>query len=60
MNVRTTRESAARDCPNDIRSLRNILTLVEGSDELEDPHAVQILLQSIKTREINILVESLN
>jgi hypothetical protein len=28
-------------------ALRNILTLVEGSDELED--ALQILLQSIKT-----------
>ena len=26
-----------------------ILTLVEGSDELEDAHAMQILLQSIKT-----------
>jgi hypothetical protein len=30
-------------------ALRNILKLVEGSDELEDAHAVQILLQSIKT-----------
>jgi hypothetical protein len=28
-------------------ALRNILTLVEGSDELED--ALKILLQSIKT-----------
>jgi hypothetical protein len=30
-------------------ALRNILKLVEGSDELEDAHAMQILLQSIKT-----------
>jgi hypothetical protein len=28
---------------------KNILKLVEGSDELEDTHAQQILLQSIKT-----------
>jgi hypothetical protein len=30
-------------------ALLNILNLVEGSDEIEDPHATQILLQSIKT-----------
>ena len=30
-------------------ALRNILKLVEGSDEVEDAHALQILLQSIKT-----------
>jgi hypothetical protein len=30
-------------------ALRSILMLVEGSDELEDAHAMQILLQSIKT-----------
>jgi len=30
-------------------ALRNILNLVEGSDEIEDVHALQILLQSIKT-----------
>jgi hypothetical protein len=30
-------------------ALRNILKLVEGSDELEDTHAMQVLLQSIKT-----------
>jgi hypothetical protein len=30
-------------------ALNNILKLVEGSDELEDAHAKQILLQSIKT-----------
>jgi hypothetical protein len=30
-------------------ALRNILKLVEGSDEVEDAHAMQILLQSIKT-----------
>ena len=30
-------------------ALRDILTLVDGSDEMEDVHALQILLQSIKT-----------
>jgi hypothetical protein len=30
-------------------ALRNILKLVEGSDELEDAHALQILSQSVKT-----------
>jgi hypothetical protein len=30
-------------------ALLNILKLVEGSDELEDARAMQILLQSIKT-----------
>ncbi len=30
-------------------ALRNILILVDGSDEVEDVHALQILLQSIKT-----------
>jgi hypothetical protein len=30
-------------------ALRNILKLVEESDELEDAHAMQILLQGIKT-----------
>ena len=30
-------------------ALNNILELVEGSDEVEDTHALQILLQSIKT-----------
>jgi hypothetical protein len=30
-------------------ALRNILKLVEGSDEVEDSRALQILLQSIKT-----------
>jgi hypothetical protein len=30
-------------------ALRNILTLVDGSDEMEDVRALQILLQSIKT-----------
>ena len=29
-------------------ALRNILSLVDGSDEVEDAHALQILLQSIK------------
>ena len=30
-------------------ALRNILTLVDGSDEIEDVRAMQLLLQSIKT-----------
>src|SRR6266404_5213485 len=30
-------------------ALRNTLSLVDGSDEVEDVHALQILLQSIKT-----------
>jgi hypothetical protein len=29
-------------------ALRNILSLVDESDEVEDVHALQILLQSIK------------
>jgi hypothetical protein len=28
---------------------RNILTLVDGADEMEDVYALQLLLQSIKT-----------
>ena len=32
-----------------VEALRNILTLVDGSDEVEDVHALQILLQSIRT-----------
>jgi hypothetical protein len=30
-------------------ALRNILTLVDGSDEMDEVHALQILLQSIET-----------
>ena len=30
-------------------ALRNILSLVDGLDEMEDVHALQILLLSIKT-----------
>jgi hypothetical protein len=30
-------------------ALRNILTLLDGSDEMEDVRALQILLQSIRT-----------
>jgi hypothetical protein len=30
-------------------ALRNILTLVDGSEEMEDVHVLQILLESIKT-----------
>ena len=31
-------------------ALRNILSLVDGSDEMEDVHALQIRLQSIKLK----------
>ena len=30
-------------------ALRNILTLVDGSDEIEDARALHLLLESIKT-----------
>ena len=30
-------------------ALRNILTLVDGSEEIEDVHALQILLESVRT-----------
>ena len=30
-------------------ALRNILILVEGSDEMEDANALQMLLESVKT-----------
>jgi hypothetical protein len=30
-------------------ALRNILKLIDGSDELEDAHTLQVLLRSIKT-----------
>jgi hypothetical protein len=30
-------------------ALRNILSLADGSDEMEDVHALQLLLQSINT-----------
>jgi hypothetical protein len=30
-------------------ALRNILILVDGSHEIEDVHALQVLLQSIRT-----------
>jgi hypothetical protein len=36
-------------CATPEEALRNILILVDGSDEVEDVHALQILLQSIKT-----------
>ena len=37
------------NAPDRDESFRNILKLVEGSDEVEDAHALQILLRSIKT-----------
>jgi hypothetical protein len=50
MSVAADRGSIARgDGMTPEEALRNILKLVEGSDELEDVHALQILLQSIKT-----------
>jgi hypothetical protein len=30
-------------------ALRNILKLIDGSDELEDAHTLQVLLRSVKT-----------
>src|SRR5437899_557785 len=35
-------------------ALRSILTLVDGSDEVEDVNALQILLQSIRTFESDL------
>jgi hypothetical protein len=43
-------EPAARgDAKTPEGALRNILSLVDGSDEMEDVRALQILLQSVKT-----------
>jgi hypothetical protein len=43
------KESKHGDAMTPEEALRNILKLVDGSDEVEDAHALQILLQSIKT-----------
>jgi hypothetical protein len=43
------RAAAGRYAMTPEDALKNILTLFEGSDELEDVHALQILLESIKT-----------
>jgi hypothetical protein len=40
---------ARGDATTPEEALRNILILVDGSDEVDDVHALQILLQSIKT-----------
>jgi hypothetical protein len=48
-NIICSRDHSAGDAMTPEEALRNILKLVEGSDELEDAHAMQILLQSIKT-----------
>ena len=47
-NMMSTRTTAG-DAMTAEEALLNILKLVEGSDEVEDLHALQILLQSIKT-----------
>jgi len=43
------RAAARGDAMTPEEALRNILSLVDGSDEMEDVHVLQILLQSIKT-----------
>ncbi len=48
-NIMSSRDHSTGDVMTPEEALRNILKLVEGSDELEDAHAMQILLQSIKT-----------
>ena len=48
-NIMYSRTTARCDAMTPEEALLNILKLVEGSDELEDAHALQILLQSIKT-----------
>jgi hypothetical protein len=48
-NIISIGERSTGDAMTPEESLRNILKLVEGSDEVEDSRALQILLQSIKT-----------
>jgi hypothetical protein len=48
-NIMSSRDNKDGDAMTPEEALLNILKLVEGSDELEDAHAMQILLQSIKT-----------
>jgi hypothetical protein len=48
-NTMHSRTTAQCDAMTPEEALRNILKLVEGSNEVEDAHALQILLQSIKT-----------
>jgi hypothetical protein len=45
----SSRTTARCDAMTPEEALLNILKLVEGSDELEDTHAMEVLLQSIKT-----------
>ena len=45
----TTRSIAGDDAMTPEEALGNILKLVDGSDEVEDVHALQILLQCIRT-----------
>jgi hypothetical protein len=44
-----TRSIAGGKAMTPEEALRNILILVDGSDEVEDVHALQSLLQSIRT-----------
>jgi hypothetical protein len=48
-DIKAGRSTARCNAMTPEEALLNILKLVEGSDELEDTHAMQILLQSIKT-----------
>jgi hypothetical protein len=48
-NIMSSRTTARCHAMTPEEALRNILKLVEGSDEVEDSRALQILLQSIKT-----------
>ena len=48
-NITTIGDHSTGDAMTPEEALRNILKLIEGSNEVEDAHAMQILLQSIKT-----------
>ena len=48
-NIISAETTARCDAMTPEEALRNILKLVEGSDEVEDAHALQVFLQSIKT-----------
>jgi hypothetical protein len=48
-NTMYSRTTAQCDAVTPEEAPGNILKLVEGSDEVEDVHALRILLQSIKT-----------
>jgi len=48
-NMMSSRDHTRCDAMTPEEALNNILKLFGGSDELEDAHALQIFLQSIKT-----------